>query len=129
MLVPSTWNVRDLPPRSTRVRTAFMWPLAFALGCDSACLAKIGFIHFDGRATAAHQYVKATLAQSFAKPVHHEPGRLVRNVQQAMDLVGRDAFLGGGQQESAPSHLVSGMLLRSKTVSTVTVNCSRHWLH
>ena len=32
-------------------------------------------------------------------------------------------------RNKAASHLVSGILLRSKTVLTVTVNCSRHSAH
>jgi hypothetical protein len=32
-------------------------------------------------------------------------------------------------RNSAASHFVSGILERSKTVFTVTVNCSRHSLH
>jgi hypothetical protein len=34
--------------------------------------ADIGFVHFDDRATATHRHVKATLAQGFAKAMHHE---------------------------------------------------------
>ena len=68
-------------------------------------------------------------AHCFAKTVHHEPGRLVRDTEHAMDLMRANAFLGRNQRNSAASHLDSGILERSNTVPTVTVNCSRHALH
>jgi hypothetical protein len=92
-------------------------------------LAEIEFVHFHGRTTAAHRHVKATLAQYFAKAVHPEPRRLVRNAKRAMDLMSRDALFKAISMNSAAGHFESGILERSKAALTGTVNCSQHSLH
>jgi hypothetical protein len=46
-----------------------------------------------------------------------------------MDLVSGDALLEAVSMNSAASHFDNGILLRSNTVLTVTVNCSRQPLH
>ena len=47
-----------------------------------------------------------------------------------MHLMGETPFLEAVSRNSAASHFDNGILLRSNTVLTVTVNCSRqpaHW--
>src|SRR4030081_1935560 len=61
-------------------------------------LADESFVGFYRLASAAHGR-KAASAQRFAKAMHHKPARLIADAKRAMDLMGRYAFLGSGEQE------------------------------
>ena len=62
---------------------------------DATDLGFIGFYHL----TAPAHGRKAASAQSFAKPMHKKPRRLVADAERAMYLVSRHAFFGGREKE------------------------------
>jgi hypothetical protein len=109
MRVPSTWNVRLPPPRVTKAQHRVHVTLALAFGV--ACLlAEVGLVHLYDLAGAAHGRNKVALAHRFTQAMHHEPCRLVADLEGAMDLMGADALLGARHQEQSGEPLCQGEL-------------------
>ena len=72
LVARSTWNERAEPPRSTRVRTAFLWPRPGARFRDAFLAPDIGFIDLDDATPAAH-WCQAAIAHGLSDAMTHEP--------------------------------------------------------
>jgi len=64
---------------------------------ETVLAANVGFIDLDSRTRAAHRRKRA-VAQSFADAMSQKPRGFHAALKDALDLIGRDAFLAGAHQ-------------------------------
>ena len=91
-------------------------------------LCEVGFVGLNGLAAPPSGPASAR-RHRHPNPMRHEPCRLVVPPSMRWSWCVLMPFLLLHIRYVACSHLVSGILERSKTVPTVTVNCLRHSLH
>ncbi len=91
-------------------------------------LSEIGFVGFNNFAFAAKR-AGVHVFHRFTDAMRHEPCGLVGDAERAVQLMAADMpFLDEPRRCIASHHLLSGILERSNTVPTVTVNWPLHSL-
>ena len=93
------WKLRAAPPRSTSVRTTFLYGRSVSSLLGRAFKATIeSLVNFDRLAAATHRGEQDPRPHRFANAMGEEPSGFVRNAQGPVELMGADALLAGGHQ-------------------------------